>query len=55
MYEAAAVHLDSSSPLSLSGICIAIAHVLIHVRLMETLRVDQSFGPLQVRNTRNTD
>ena len=47
--NANAVHLETFSTLTLSGICIAIAYVLIHLRIMEILRVERTFGPLQVR------
>nr|CAB3267280.1 short transient receptor potential channel 4-like [Phallusia mammillata] len=35
-------------PLPLSDICIAVSYILIHMRIMELLRAERTFGPLQV-------
>jgi len=44
----ALVNWKTLSPLTLSEICIALAYILIHLRMMEILRVQRKFGPLQV-------
>nr|XP_039252029.1 short transient receptor potential channel 4-like isoform X1 [Styela clava] len=35
-------------PVPLSDVCISIAYILIHLRILELLRADRRFGPLQV-------
>jgi len=39
---------DGWGYLQLSDGCIAIAYVLVHIRILEILRVERTFGPLQV-------
>jgi len=41
-------HVTMLHPLPLSDICIAGSYILIHMRIMELLRAERTFGPLQV-------
>ncbi|XP_076822128.1 short transient receptor potential channel 5-like isoform X3 [Clavelina lepadiformis] len=41
-------HAEMWDPLPLSDICIAVSYILIHMRIMELLRAERTFGPLQV-------